>query len=341
MRRAFCASAAAFLVAGPLAGYPWELAAPGLGLCTGYEPEPCAAESLFAGDEGSTPAPLPPRQKKKMSVGAKNDVLIGSVALAVPILGYASWWQGNRSLTGGFHSKNEGFFGKDTYEGGSDKVSHIIVTWLGVDASERVFRAFGNSEEKSRLMAVGLGLYAGLATEIGDGFSEYGFSWQDFACDAVGAFASAAISALHLRDTVGMRFGPIQREAAPMPDPALPGRYSSDYSGEVYTLDLKLAGFLPRVGVQPGLLKYVLFSLSYNTKGFRYKPVEERQQDFGFEFGLNLAQIAYALGLRETNGWNTTLMYFLTYARLPFTSIGYRYDLLHGRWHGPAAGIAF
>ena len=296
----------------------------------------------MSGEEGSAPAPeVPKPAKKKMSVGAKNDILIGSVVFAVPILGYASWWQGNRSLTGGFHSTNEGFFGKDTYAGGSDKVSHGILMWLGVDVSERILRAFGNSEEKSRFMAVALNLYAGIATELGDGFSEYGFSWQDFACDAVGAFTSATISALHLRDTVGVRFGPIQREAAPVPDTALPGRYAGDYSGEVYTMDLKLVGFLPRVGVQPGLLKYLLFSLSYNTKGFRYKPVGEREQNIGFEFGLNLAQIAYDLGLRETNGWNTTLMYFLTYARLPFTSIGYRYDILHNRWHGPAAGAGF
>ena len=91
--------------------------------------------------------------------------------------------------------------------------------------------------------------------------------------------------------------------STPIPAPCCRyGGYGDDYSKEIYTLDLKLAGFLPRVGAKPGLARFLLLSGTYQTKGYRYSPPENRRREIGIEFGLNLREILVAVGVPETSG---------------------------------------
>ncbi len=49
------------------------------------------------------------------------------------------------------------------------------------------------------------------------------------------------------------------------PDRDVPAGYSKD----IYTADLKLPGLLPRLGLKPGIARYLLVSGTFGTKGYR------------------------------------------------------------------------
>ena len=154
--------------------------------------------------------------------------------------------------------------------------------------------------------------------------------------DVLGAVAGAQVGRLGLRDTVGFRIG---RVPSKVPDPCCRyGGYGSDYAKEVYTLDLKLGGLLPRVGARPGLARFLLVSLAYGSRGYRYSPAWARERNLGVEVGLDLPAILRAAGVPERTWWGGAILSVLSYVRLPWTSLGAYYDLNHRRWWGGVYG---
>jgi uncharacterized protein YfiM (DUF2279 family) len=223
----------------------------------------------------------------------------------------------------GFQVSNEGYFGADTTNGGADKASHLTDYFVVASVGQDVYRMLGYSENAAILWGFGLALATGLGNEVSDGFTRHGFSWEDFAMDAAGATAASVLSVTHTRDLLGMRTS------------HLPG---STYTHDVYSLDFKISGLGPRLGVNIGPLRWLLLSVTYGSKGYRVQPPIELQRQVGFEIGLNLQQILNDLGVKRNTWWGYSLHLFGDYVRFPFTAVGMRYDLNHSKWHGPNSG---
>jgi hypothetical protein len=258
----------------------------------------------------------------------RTAVAAGGALLAVPVIGYLTWWNGEARV--GFHLESEGWFGKRSYAGGADKASHFVVSYALEELAEALFHRLGHSETEGRFLSVALVTLAGFAIEAGDGSTQYGASVEDATANCLGAVAGATIRHLGLDDTIGVRGGRVKEYKAPAVDQT--GGYGSDYSRDVYSVDLKLAGFLPRVGVKPGLARFLLVSATYGTKGYRYSQPEFRQRNIGLDVGLNVPEILRAVGVRDDSWWGGPLLATLTYFRIPYTVLGIRYDVDHRRW---------
>ena len=61
----------------------------------------------------------------------------------------------------------------------------------------------------------------------------------------------------------------------------------------------------------------------------------------GFEIGLNLKVILEDLGVGRKTWWGYTLHLVFDNLRVPFTSVGVRYDLNHSKWIGPDNGNGY
>ena len=158
--------------------------------------------------------------------------------------------------------------------------------------------------------------------------------------DILGVGTAAMISALELDDLLGFRHGFL----VPPPKHDVccavegPGR---DYSNEIYTADLHIAGLARRLGIKVGPLRYLLFSLTYGTKGYPHGLPELRERQIGLEIGLNLKVILDDLGVGRNTWWGYTLHTVFDNLRIPFTSVGVRYDLNHRKWIGPDNGNGY
>lgn len=251
--------------------------------------------------------------------------------------GWFTWWSKEEKTS--FHLVDEGWFGAGAYSGGADKASHFVFSAILEDGAEAVYRSLGKDERQARLLGVALVSASGLVIEIGDGFTKYGASWEDATMNVLGAVASAGVKSLRLQDTIGFRAGIVRNR---IPDPCCRATaYGGDYSKWVHSIDLKLEGFLPRVGAKPGLARFLLVSLTYGTKGYRFSPEDVRQRNVGIDVGLNVEAILRAAGVRGDTWWGGPLLAFARYYRIPWTTFGWRYDLNSGTWHGPDTGDVF
>lgn len=284
---------------------------------------------------GGAAAPVAPRRRV---FDKKTTLFTGGFVLGVMGIGYLTWWRDSR---GGFRFANEEWFGADTYAGGADKASHVVFSFNAEWGLESAYRRLGHPDAEARWLSVGVLAATGVLLEIGDGVSLYGASWEDEAANVFGALLSSQVSRLGLRDTIGMRIGVVKTL---IPDPCCRAgiNYGSDYSKEIYSLDVKLAGLLPRLGVKkPGPARFLLVSLTYDSKGFRYSPEDHQERNVGLDLGLNVPEILRAFGVRDDTWWGGPLLTALSIFRIPYTAFGFRYDLNHRRWSGWDTGDHF
>ena len=279
-------------------------------------------------------APLPPPPRL---FDRKTALVTASVAVGAPIVGYFAWWR--TSSRSSFEFANERWFQRDTYAGGADKASHIVLGYFSTLALQGIYRSLDKTPAEARGLALSVTVVTGALIEIGDGFSQYGFSWEDITANAIGATVATGLDAWGLTDTVGLRFGYVK---ALKPDACCRyGGYGDDYSKEIYSADVKLAGLLPRVGARPGPARFLLLSMTYGSKGYRYSAAPLRQRNVGIELGLNLREVLLAVGVPEKKWWGKALLTIGTYFRFPYSSFGWHYDLNHGKWGGPDTGDHF
>jgi uncharacterized protein YfiM (DUF2279 family) len=239
---------------------------------------------------------------------------IGGV-MANSLVGYTK----NQSFE--FHK--EGFFGHNTTNGGADKASHMTDYFVITNLFTDVYRILGYSELEATLWGFGIAVATGAANEFSDGYTRHGFSWEDLVMDTAGAMAASIVSLTHTQDLFGMRTSHV------------PGTF---YDNDVYAADLKLSGAGQRLGIPIGPLRWLLLSGTYSTKGYRANPPKEEQRLVGIEIGLNFQQILNDVGVKKNTWWGYGLHLFADNIRFPYTAVGFRYDINHGKWHGPNSG---
>jgi len=240
-----------------------------------------------------------------------------------------------------FHFETENFFGPDSYAGGADKCSHFVVMANLASALVDAYDRQGHSPAQSSTLAFGMTLLSGLAIEVGDAYSPYGFSWEDLTADVLGTATGVLVRRNGLTGLIALRAGKVQTDV-PVPPGYQPVLGAPSYSNEIYTADLKIAGLAGRLHFRPGLARFLLTGVTYSTKGYGYDPpLPDRERLVGFELGLNIPEILTAVGVHETTWWGSLLHKALDFFRIPFTSFGFQYDLNHGKWYGPNTGNKF
>jgi hypothetical protein len=239
-----------------------------------------------------------------------------------------------------FHFTNEGYWGRNTYVGGGDKASHLVSYYSVARLLEGVYEAFDLRGERAYTLASATSFVAGLATEIGDGTNKYGFSHEDLVIDTVGAASAFVLAHYHLNDLIGFRAGIVPAPDVPE-DVKDPNGTGKDYTREIYTADLKLAGLSKRLDRSFGPARFLLVSMTYGVKGYPYAPPELRERQVGLEVGLNVAELARAAGVPENRWWGRMLLIVLDIVRFPYTAIGIRYDINHRKWVGPDTGQTY
>jgi Predicted periplasmic lipoprotein (DUF2279) len=261
---------------------------------------------------------------------------IGVVSLATLVgSAYNSFGDGPSQS---FHFTNEGWFGRNTFTGGADKASHFVSYNVVARLLTEVYGDLGVSTDGSRLLGAGVSTLAGLVTEIGDGTNRYGFSYEDLVFDVFGAATALATAHYGLDDLIGFRAGLVP--APDVVDPTEEG-FGKDYTQEIYTGDLKIAGLAKRLHFRPGPARFLLLSATYGVKGYPYAAADVRERQIGIEIGLHLTEILRAVGVPNNKWWLRVLFVILDSIRFPYTSVGFQFDVNHKKWRGPGIGDSF
>lgn len=100
---------------------------------------------------------------------------VGAITLVGGTLAYGAgvWWVHD---TRSFHYWNAGWW-EDSF--GVDKVGHMFTSYYMFHALHELLLWGGHEPDKAFWWATGVSAFHGLAIEIGDGFSDYGFDYRD------------------------------------------------------------------------------------------------------------------------------------------------------------------
>jgi hypothetical protein len=325
---------AAALPAQPVHGFPRAAAGTGFaesfervleaGGLAGERPRE-AAGAPGDGEELRGPAQTKPH---RFWIGVASGLAIGGSA----------WNSFRDGANQRFHFVSEGWFGRHTYAGGADKVSHVVSYYIVAKLLAGVDAELGLPSDEAILLGAGVSAAAGFVTELGDGRGRYGFSYEDILMDWLGAAAAIWIARYGLDDLVGFRAGLV---SAPDAVCCPYGGTGKDYTEEIYTTDLKIAGVGRRAKVDVGPARFLLLSVSYSAKGYPYADPRVRERQVGLELGLNFGEVLRAVGVPPDAWWSKILYFAFDVLRLPYTQIGMYYDLNSGRWRGPGIGNAW
>lgn len=242
------------------------------------------------------------------SLSKEEKVVYSNLAIAgaVTAWGFANWDYGDYPL----HGHPEGWFGRDTKEGGADKLGHAYSSYLMTHGFAWVYErwGFGHAEagEYGALSALGVQTFM----ELGDGFSRYGLAYEDLIMNGLGtAFGYMTLRYPELARKLDFRI-----EYAPSFDTS---DVFTDYDHQKYLLALKLDGFQ---AFSHSPLRYAELQLGYYTRGYSASDSALTERNLYVGIGLNLSRV-----FRE-QGWTKTAT-VLNYYQTPYTSLQLSKDL--------------
>lgn len=300
---------------------------------TPQKASPSVATNLPAGEVPAAPQnSSPPARKDNTWLVAG---IVGGASAAVIVAGSLSWW--NRTgFTGKWTTASEGFFGEQTYVGGSDKLGHLMACYAGTRGMTAIFESVHVPHRNAVLISAGAVFLMSNGVELADAFSPYGFAYEDVVFNSVG-IGLATVAELYpwFDQYFGLRFAYFSSEQYLKMHKSdnLFNKYTeliNDYSGMMFLYDFKFAGLKDSLGRT--FLKYFLVGVNYSTVD--YQPAgPDRQRSIGMHVGLNLSDT-----IKDT--WNiqentlAQIGYVVTkYLAFPLTNVGVLYDLNSGRTH--------
>jgi len=230
----------------------------------------------------------------------QRDYWSKSFMIAVPtsliIFGSAVWDWGENGAHMGFG--NEGWFDKNSYTGGADKLGHMtslymekrFTTWLALQS--------GHDMKTAQRYGLYTAAFIGISLEIGDGFSKYKFSTEDLFMDSIGiAFAWLLDEYPFLDELMGIRWewwpSSEYRDSRNKEKTDI----TSDYSGQRVYLSLKTSG-MPYLR-ENTWSRYLTLDFGFYTRGYEpdltpnnpYDNIKRRYCSVGI--GINLGTLIF------------------------------------------------
>lgn len=176
-----------------------------------------------------------------------------------------AWGSGHKP-----YARDERWFQQDTSFGGADKAGHMYAHYVTERFLFTVFDHLDSNPTEKVIFSTGLTCVVGLMIEIGDAYtSQYGFAINDIIADYTGVALGAVLDSFPTADAfVGMtvNYKPTDafRENEKGVMRAL--EWVNDYSGFIYMINFKLAGF-KYIGMDiPEFMRYIQIDAGYYTR---------------------------------------------------------------------------
>jgi hypothetical protein len=209
--------------------------------------------------------------RKLVATGIVATVIGTSVIWSID-----AWWQGRSHP---FNFYNEGWF--NDYSLGIDKVGHAYASYFYFHTFRNTLQWGGFDEADALWWSTGITGALALSLEVGDGFSTWGFSYEDF-----------------LSNSAGLAFGFLQTQAPFLQNFALKWSYipvrkrdgvnfTQHYDAHTYWISCNVHNLLPEKWQQywPGFLS---LAFGYSTAGGQTR----REAVIGLDLNLDAFSIS-------------------------------------------------
>ncbi len=233
----------------------------------------------------------------------KAALLNAAVGAGILTWGMFTWDYGQRTL----YFRDEGWFGRTTNEGGADKLGHGFSGYALSHLFCYQYEKWGYEKEKAIRLGVLSSIGATGIMELGDSFSDFGFSYQDMLFDVLGAaIGYAMVKYPDIAEKIDFRAEY---------DPFRPGRRKkdvfTDYDRLKFLIAFKLSGIRT---LNNSYMRYFEVHVGYYARGYD-EYVEntvindDRHRKIYVGVGLNIGELIKPL-------WNTKIF---NYIQVPYT----------------------
>jgi len=211
---------------------------------------------------------------------ATTNILLTSAVLG---WGFSQWGYGEER----YHTNNEGWFEKTTSNGGSDKLGHYYTNYVATRSLAPLYEGWGYEKKDAALYAsITSIMVSGLLIEIGDGYSEHGFSSKDFLSDALGAGAGYLF---YLNPSLAKKID-FRVEYNPFIKTDNATDISTDYERMKHLVAIKANGF---EAFEDTTMKYLELHIGYYSRNFNHDhlPIAGRERNLYIGVGINLSKL--------------------------------------------------
>lgn len=228
-------------------------------------------------------------------------------------------WKFSTKWSGSFNTKDEGWFGKETYAGGADKLGHMYTDFILGRSLFRLYQAHHYSRQDSIFYAFISGSIARTLMEVADGFTTYHFSYGDLLFNMIGSTSNALLLLDEdIADTFYMSWSYLSSTEA-QAGYHDPFDFSTDYSGMVFGLNADIYGLRRMIGSNStSWSDYTFVGIDYYTRQFRQPDDDKRERFIG---------VSYGLALHRLSAEDSVIAPMLRFVKLPFTFAGFAYSL--------------
>jgi hypothetical protein len=175
--------------------------------------------------------PLPGwHTRKVIATTAAGGLIVGSL-----ISSYYDWWHNNGQE---FHFTSEGTL-RD-YSLGIDKVGHAYTSYFYFHSIANMLEWGGFTPETAFWWGVGASAFFAVSIEIGDGFSEWGFSWEDLAFNMAGLGYGVLQKKVPWFQNLGFKWSYCPSEGYTWPP-----HFTDHYDAHIYWLTFNMHNLLP------------------------------------------------------------------------------------------------
>lgn len=221
----------------------------------------------------------------------------------------------------GFSFRDEGWFSKDTYAGGTDKLAHFYSHYTLDRISYYMYRQSGLSRSDALKHSLILATSVGLLIEVGDGISHYGFSFNDLISDMAGIGLGHLLNYdAYLDELIGLQLWWWHDDTATgqhkrgqkLRDPV------DDYNNQKYVLNFRMAAIPILRDFSP--TRYLNIDVGYFSRGFKDSPVDAQLQKTLYTgLSINVSQVLRDLFPNSDSGYAVST--FSRFYQFPYTSI--------------------
>lgn len=241
-------------------------------------------------------------QEKWSGLDKEKKLLYTNIGggLLITAWGVGQWDYGTQSP----HSASEEWFGKDTKSGGADKLGHLHSAYIISHGFSYLYRSWGYPKKQAAYYGAlsSFGLMGFM--EVGDSFSDIGFSTEDIVMNAIGSFIGYHLYAnpdLAKKFDLRIDYRPTFKETD----------FITDYERMKFLLAVKLDGFPV---VKNRYLKYLEFHLGYYTRGYVGNLAVNRERNVYAGVGINLSKVFSEHSHKKTAA-------FFRYYQMPYSYI--------------------
>jgi uncharacterized protein YfiM (DUF2279 family) len=266
---------------------------------------------LAAGDEDPEEAGETANEDEEdwLTRGEKTLVLNVGAATALTLWGIYKWDYFQTEP----NASSEGWFAQDTPDGGADKLGHFWSSHAMVALFGAIYDSWGYTPEEATRYGTMSSLGFNTLMELGDSFSEFGFSYEDMIMNIAGAGAGYLLRTYpDANDLIDLRL-----EYAPNLSDDFRTDVFTDYEHHKYLLALKGEGI---DAVKGSAFEYLELQAGYYARGYNdyvEGGPETRSRTFYLGVGVNVGRLIRSV-------WDTALF---DYFQVPGTYIPYEFKL--------------